>query len=105
MDRKLGGIGIGVFLVLGLLTAIGFSFANVAEQETNQPEETQMEDKPGFTDADGDGKCDYAEECPRHQDNEGNIAGGHHEGMGGCHGSEGCPRENRPSDCPRMAGN
>ena len=61
MDRKIAGIGIGVMLVIGLVTIIGFAFA----------QDTETAPATGFVDADNDGVCDNAANCPMHQNGRG----------------------------------
>jgi len=70
MDRKVVGIGIGAVLVISLLAIVGFALAQGSENKVAAT---------GFVDADNDGVCDNAANCPMHNANE------------GCHGSEGCP--------------
>jgi len=107
MDRKIAGIGIGAMLVIGLFTIMGFAFAQntetapatgfvdadkdgVCDNAGNCP---YREQAGGFVDANGDGVCDNAANCPRHT------------ATGGCHGSEGCPRmkEGFRGGCHRIA--
>ena len=93
MDRKLIGIGIGAVLVVSLIAIIGFTFA----QEQRPTVAT-----PGFIDADNDGVCDNAGNCPYASeaggfvdtnddglcDNAANCP--MHNANGGCHGTGGC---------------
>jgi len=93
MDRKVIGMGIGAVLVIGLLAMIGFvssqeaKAASVGFVDANNDgvcDNAQSGNCPyhatGFVDANNDGVCDNAANCPIHQN------------IGGCHGSEGCPR-------------
>ncbi len=94
MDRKLAGMGIGAMLVIGLVTIMGFAFAQ-------GPETTQATE---FVDVDGDGVCDNAGDCPYKGqvggfvDENGNGVCDNttncqkHQNRGKCHGSEECPR-------------
>ncbi len=112
MDRKIAGIGIGAMLVISLVAIMGFAFA----QNSNIAPATGFVDadgdevcdnfadvdgdsicdhkgqRDGFADADNDGVCDNAENCPMHQDNKRSMQKDHNKRMGGCHGSEGCPK-------------
>ncbi len=94
MDRKIVGIGIGAILVIGLLTLTGFAFAQGTETVPaagfvdadedgvcdNAGDCPYKEQAGGFADADEDGVCDNAGDCLRHQNGR------------GCHGAEGCPK-------------
>lgn len=102
MDRKIAGIGIGAILVIGLFAIMGFAFAQ--DQDTapangfvdadgdgvcdNAGDCPYKEQAGGFVDADNDGVCDNAGSCPMHQ-NGGGCNGGcgrHSAGFtGGCH--------------------
>ncbi len=124
MDRKIAVIGIGAMFVVGLFATMGFAFA----QETENAPATGFVDedsddvcdnfvdgdgdgvcdnkgqREGFADADGDGECDYAGDCPMHQDKERSMQK-YHKRMGGCHGSEGCPKmkDGFKEGCHRVA--
>jgi len=107
MDRKIAGIGIGAMLVIGLVAIMGFAFAQNSETVPaarfidadndgicdNAGDCPYKEQAGGFVDADSDGICDNAANCPMHQN------------RGGCHGSEGCPmmKEGFKGGCHRIA--
>jgi len=107
MDRKIAGIGIGAVLVIGLFAIMGFAFAQNA----------QMATRAGFIDADNDGVCDHAGDCPYKEQAGGfEDADGDgvcdkaancqkHHNRGGCLGSEGCPKmkEGFKGGCHRIA--
>jgi len=84
MDRKIIGMGIGAVLVISLVAIMGFALAQGSENKVAAT---------GFVDADNDGVCDNAANCPMHQN------------KGGCHGSEGCPmmKEGFKGGCHRIA--
>jgi hypothetical protein len=93
MDRKIIGIGIGAVLVISIIAMMGFAFAQDSKTVPatgfidanddgvcdNAGDCPYKEQAGGFADADGDGVCDNAANCPMHQN------------RGGCHGSGGCP--------------
>ncbi len=111
MDRKIVGIGIGIMfaamLVIGLFNMTGFASA----QDSNTAPTT------GFIDADGDGVCDNAGDCPNKEraggyvdaDNDGvcdNAANcPRHTTASGCHGAGGCDRHKAglTGGCHRIA--
>jgi len=94
MDRKIIGIGMGAMLVISLVAIMGFAFAQNSETAPttgfidadndgicdNAGDCPYKEQAGGFVDADSDGICDNAANCPMHQN------------RGGCHGFEGCAR-------------
>ena len=92
MDRKI--IGIGAMLVIGMIAIVGIAFAQdsktvpatglidanndgVCDNADNCPYRDQA---GGIVDSDGDGVCDNAANCPMYKTN------------GGCHGSSECAR-------------
>jgi hypothetical protein len=92
MDRKIAGMGVGVMLIIGLVTLIGFVFAQNTETTTqfvdadndlvydnaaNCPYKKQA---GGFVDVDADGVCDNVANCPGRTAKE------------GCKGAGGCGR-------------
>lgn len=107
MDQKIAGIGIGAMLVIGMFAIMGFAFAqNSGTAQTkgfidadndgvcdNAGDCPYKEQAGGFADADGDNVCDNAANCQKHMN------------RGGCHGSEGCPmiKEGFKGRCHRIA--
>lgn len=102
MDRKIFGIGTGAILVVSLIAILGFVFAQNSEKGTglvdadndgvcDNAEDCPYKDRVGsFVDADGDGVCDNAANCQMHKNKF------------GCHGTEGCPAhtEGFKGGCP-----
>jgi hypothetical protein len=106
MDRKIAVTGIRAVLVISLFAITGFAFAQGTETAPaagfvdanndgvcdNASDCPYREQAGGFADADSDGNCDNAANCPMHQN------------RGGCHGSEGCPmmKEGFKGGCHRI---
>ena len=86
MDRKIAGIGIGVMLVIGLVTIIGFAFA----------QDTETAPATGFVDADNDGVCDHAGDCP-YREQAGGFVDADNDGV--CDNAANCPMHQNGRGC------
>ena len=92
MNRKIAGIGIGAMLVISLVAIMGFAFA---QDSTGTPPTT------GFVDADNDGVCDNAGNCP-YKDQAGGFVDA--DGNGVCDNAANCPRHTATGGCQGAGG-
>ncbi len=105
MNEKIVGMSIGALLIVALFASIGVAFAQDSEGAPDSETEAVSAAAPGagYVDADDDGVCDNAGDCPYKE--SGGFADADGDGVcdnsdncqmrqkkGGCHGSEGCIR-------------